>query len=59
MPETAVFDLSAEDITQATWDDLTRSMLNGDPDDEPDLLSCGGNSCTGCADTQAGSAERD
>jgi hypothetical protein len=54
MPENAVFELSTEDITQPTWDELTRSMLEGDPDaegDEPDMLTCGGDSCTGTADT--------
>jgi hypothetical protein len=55
MPQNAVFDLSAEDITKPTWDELTRAMLGEDPPDDPDLLSCGGVSCDPCADTQAGS----
>lgn len=53
MPENAVFELSTEDITQPTWDELTRAMLEGEPDpedDEPDLRSCSA-SCQGTADT--------
>jgi hypothetical protein len=30
MPETDILDLTSQDVTQATWDELTRAMLDGD-----------------------------
>lgn len=29
MPETDILDLTAEDVTEAAWDELTRAMLDG------------------------------
>jgi hypothetical protein len=49
MPQNATLDLLAEDITQPTWDELTSIMLDGEPEDQPDTLSCGPGSSTGCS----------
>lgn len=46
MPENPALDLRVEDIRQPSWDELTRSMLNGDPEDEPDVESCSDSSST-------------
>lgn len=54
MPEHAVLDLTAEDVTQMTWDELTLAMLReDDPDAEfessfPNLPICGGCGSSGC-----------
>lgn len=50
MPQNATLDLLAEDITQPTWDELTSAMLDGEPEDQPDTLSCGPGSSTGSGD---------
>jgi hypothetical protein len=58
MPEAAVIDLAAEDVSQLTWDELTLLMLRkdhsnaeydrDDPDLDPELPICGGCSSCGC-----------
>jgi hypothetical protein len=58
MPETAVLDLTAEDVTTAAWDELTRMMLNGD---QPQLAArscnCDPPSATlACSSSQSGGA---
>jgi hypothetical protein len=49
MPEAAVIDLAAEDVSQLTWDELTLLMLRKDRSDaecdpsiDPELPICGG-----------------
>lgn len=46
MPENAILDLVADDITQPTWDELTRAMLDGD-DSEMFGDSCTTTFCSG------------
>jgi hypothetical protein len=65
MPETATLDLTAEDLTQVSWDELVHRMLG--PDEAPlelrgsDLpLPCGpgsspGYCCTTCGGSCSGS----
>jgi hypothetical protein len=66
MPETSTLDLSAEDVTEAQWDQLTRRMLDGEESQELPLSfsssvctdgkcvcsGCTGCSCGGCGGTQ-------
>jgi len=53
MPETELLDLAAEDVDEATWDQLIQG-LTGDPDEDegPDVLtnSASGGCCDGSSD---------
>lgn len=41
MPESAILDLLAEDVTEPSWDELAHAMLGGEPGDQPDTFpSC-------------------
>jgi len=47
MPETEVLDLTAEDVDEATWDQLVQGVVEEPEEDEgPDVLT---NSDSGCA----------
>jgi hypothetical protein len=51
MPETETLDLTAQDVTEAAWDELTRAMFDGEgpqfPARSSDPVQCssGGISC--------------
>jgi hypothetical protein len=55
MPETDTLDLTAQDVTEAAWDELTRTMLDGEESQfpgrscvSPTQCSSAGISCTTC-----------
>jgi hypothetical protein len=51
MPETALLDLTATDVTERSWEDLVRSMAGYDPDSNPiDPPSSSGGPCSSCVD---------
>lgn len=47
MPETELLDLTAEDVDEATWDQLVRDMFGEGPEDDADPEELTNSGCGG------------